>query len=114
MSWTEAYTNTATIGSTEYSLTNNSTTIATRTTKGTYQVAVDFSALAAGDQYELRILEAVRSGGTQRRIMSATIAGTSTEAYITPSIMLGNGWDITVRKIAGTDRSIQWSVRAYQ
>ena len=114
MAWTEAYTNTATIGTTEYSLTNNSTTIATVTTKGTYQVAVDFSALAAGDQYELRVLEAVRAGGTQRSLMSATITGSTSEAYITPALMLGNGWDITITKIAGTDRSIPWSVRAYQ
>lgn len=111
--WTEAYANSATIGATQYSLTNNSTTIASQTTKGTYQVFLDTSTLVGGDQFEIRILEKCRSTSTQRRAMSAVLTGGMTDSWQSPALMLGNGWDVTVQKLAGTDRAIEWSIRAY-
>lgn len=113
MSWTEAFTNTATIGTTPHSLTNNSTVIAARTDKGTYQVVIDLAALASGDQFELRVLEKARTTSDQRRLLSSFISGGGSEILMTPPLMLGNGWDITLTKLAGTDRSIDWSIRAY-
>lgn len=114
MAWTEAYSDSATIGTTEYSITNDSTTIAAQTAKGTYQIVLDVSALASADQFEIRILEKARASGTQRRLMSAVLSGASSELWMSPAVMLGNGWDVTLKKLAGTDRAIEWSVRAYQ
>ena len=57
MAITQAYTGTATIGTTEYSLVNNSTTLANSTDVGVYQVFIDLSNLASGDEYEIRIKE---------------------------------------------------------
>lgn len=111
--WTEAYANSATVGATEYSLTNNSTTIAARTDKATYQVFLDTSTLVGGDQYQIRILEKCRSSSTQRRVMSAILTGGMADSWQSPALMLGNGWDVTVQKLTGTDRAIEWSIRAY-
>lgn len=111
--WTESFIGTATIGTTEYSLPNASTTLTPRTEKATFQAILDTSAVVAGDQFEIRILEKARAAGTQRRLMSAILTGGTTDLWISPAMMLGNGWDITVQKLAGTDRLIEWSIRAY-
>jgi hypothetical protein len=111
--WTEAYANSATIGTAQYSLTNNSTTIASQTTKGTYQIVLDLAAVATADQFEIRVLEKARTSGTQRRAMSAIITGGMTDLWFSPALMLGNGWDVTVQRLDGTDRAIEWSIRAY-
>jgi len=106
----ELFTNTATIGTTEYSLPNNSTTLTPRTEDGMYQALIDLNAMAAGDQYEIKIYEKITSGGTQRAVFSATVTGVQSP-FIIPALMLLHGWDITMKKLAGTDRSISWSIR---
>jgi len=32
--------------------------------------------------------------------------------FVTPSLLLIHGWDMTLLKVAGTDRAIDWSIRA--
>jgi hypothetical protein len=107
----EPYTNSATIGATEYSLPNNSTTLAAITDDGLYSIFVDTGNMAAGDQYKFRIKEKVTSGGTQREIYAATLTGNMTDNWVPPSQILIHGWDVTVQKLAGTDRSFSWSIR---
>jgi len=111
MAISEAYTNSNTISSTEYSLPNNSTTPASITDDGVYQVFIDTGNMAAGDQYKIRVKEKVTSGGTQREIYAATLTGTMTDNWVSPSLILIHGWDVTVQKLAGTDRSFGWSIR---
>lgn len=111
--WTEPYTGSATIGTTAFSLPNNSTTPANITTKATYQVFLDTSAMVGGDQFEIRVLEKTRTSGTQRRVMSAILTGGMADSWQSPALMLGNGWDVTIQKLTGTDRAIEWSIRAY-
>jgi hypothetical protein len=31
--------------------------------------------------------------------------------FIIPSVILGEGWDVTVTRLAGSDRTIYWSIR---
>lgn len=104
-----------TIGATEYSFANGSTTLATKTDKGIYALTLDFNALVAADEFLVQLYEAARSsGGTKRIVDSWPIVGPqgkpnsiipSTEGYI-----LGNGWDWTIKKIAGTDRAIPFTL----
>lgn len=101
-----------TISTTEYSLTNDSTTIATQTTDGIYQAIIDFSNMVAGDEYTIKILEKVYAAGSQKTIWEASLSGTQPSPFVTPAIMLMHGWDITVTRTAGADRSISWSIRA--
>jgi hypothetical protein len=111
MAIAELYTNTATISTTPYSLCNNSTTPAAITTDGVYQVFIEFAAMTAAETYDVQILEKVTSGGTQRVIYEARLAGTQAGPYVSPSLILMHGWDVIVYKFAGTDRSISWSIR---
>ena len=105
------YEDSASISTTEYSLVNDSTTLAADTTDGVFQVFLDLSAMAAGDQYEIKIKEKVQSGGTQREIYAAIITGTMAATWVSPSLIFMHGWDVTITKLAGTDRTLGWSIR---
>lgn len=112
MAINEAYSNTATISTTEYSLPNNSTTLTPITADGVYQVFIDFFNMASGDEYLIKVYEKVTSGGTQRVIFTASLLGIqSPPVWVAPSMIFLHGWDVTVTRIAGTNRSISWSIR---
>jgi hypothetical protein len=112
MAIAELHTGTATISTTEYSLVTNSTTLGSSTSDGVFQVFVDFSALTATEEYMIMVKEKVTSAGTQRVVFSAIVAGVQgSPAWVSPSLIMLHGWDVTVDKIAGTDRSISWSIR---
>lgn len=104
--------NTVTISTTEYSLTNNSTTIASQTTDAVISIWIDVNNIAAGDQYEVALREQVTSSSTQRRIVLATLTGTQSDPFISSPYQVGNGWDVTMQKLTGTDRTFSWSIRA--
>ena len=111
MAISEAYsgTQTATIN-TEHVL-NTSTP---ETTDGIYQLFVDLNAMAAGDTLELRIKEKVISSGTIRTIFVATLVGAQgadSAAWVSPSMILLHGWDMTLKQTAGTGRAFPWSIR---
>ena len=109
------YEDSATISTSEYSLTNDSTSLAAQTTAAFIQVFLDVNALADGDVFTVRIYEKVQSGGTQRVIQSFQIAndqGTDNDIWVQPlPLYLKNGWDVSIIKVAGTDRAIGWSIR---
>lgn len=112
MAISEAFTGTATISSTEYSLVSNSTTLASNTDDGVYQVFVDLGNMAAGDEYEIAVKEKVIAANSQDIVFKANVVGAQgSPAWVTPSLIFMHGWDVTVKKIAGTDRSISWSIR---
>lgn len=112
MALTEAFADTGTtIGTSEYSLPNDSTSLTARTEDGCFQAFIDFANMAAGDQYRVRIYEKVYSAGTQRVIYECILTGTQQGPLVAPSLILMHGWDVTVKKLAGTDRSISWSIR---
>lgn len=100
-----------TISTTEYSLTNDSTSVASQTTDAVISIWIDFVNMAAGDEYEVALREQVYSGGTQRRIVLGNLIGAQAEPFVKSGVQVGHGWDVTVTKIAGTDRSISWTIR---
>jgi len=101
-----------TIGTTEWSLPADSAGPTAQTTDGVYQVWIDFANLAAGDQYRVRLYEKYDSSGTQRLVEGWTVTGAQSKPLMAmPSMILGEGWDVTVTKLAGTDRTIYWSIR---
>lgn len=111
MGITAPYEDSASIGGTEYSLPNDSTSLTPITVDGVYQAFIDFTDMAAGDQYQVKVYETIISGGSQELLYEATITGVQTQAFVIPSIILLHGWDVTVKKLAGTDRTIGWSIR---
>jgi hypothetical protein len=115
MAITEAHTGTETVGTTEWSLTTDTSydTGDARTTDGVFQVFIDFNALLVGDQYQIRLYEKVLSSSTQRIAEEWTVVGPlSSPIWVSPAFILLHGWDITLDKIAGTDRAIDWSIRS--
>lgn len=94
--------------STEHTL--NGTT--PETTDGIFQVFVDVANMVAGDILELRIKEKARTGDTQRQVLVATLAGAQSDPlWVSPSLILMNGWDVTLKQTAGTGRAFPWSIR---
>lgn len=108
----EAFSGTETIGGTEWSLTTDTSGPDVETDDGVYQVFLDLNALAAGDIFELRLYEKVLSGSTQRLVESKPFSGAQGAPNgMTYAFTVLHGWDLTLIKIAGTDRAIDWSIR---
>lgn len=111
MAITEAYTGSATISTNEYSLVNNSTSLASIASPGVYQIFVDTENMVSGDEYRIQIKDKVTSGGIQRTLYNAILEGNQSSPFVTPSLILYHGWDVTITQITGTSRVIDWSIR---
>lgn len=110
MAISEAYSGTASISTTEFSCPNNSTTLTPVTVDGVYQVFLDTSDMVEGDQLQIRIYEKCRSADTQRIIYEAVLTDTMAATWVTPSLILLHGWDLTLDALAGTI-TVNWSIR---
>ena len=113
MAISEAFAGSASISTTEYDLPSASTTLSSQTSDGIFQLFLDLNALAAGDEYQLRIYEKTRSTSTQRLVDETLLVGIQPEpVFVTPALVLLHGWTMTLKKLAGTDRTIEWSIRS--
>lgn len=113
MAISEPYSGTEAITSDEWSLTGDDTSIDTITTDGIYQFVLDLSALTVADTFEFKIYEKVRSADTQRVFYHAVFKGQhGSPIFVSPTFILLHGWDATLNKVAGTDRTITWSIRS--
>jgi hypothetical protein len=108
----ELFSGIETVGTTEHSMTTDTAGPDADTTNGAIQVYVDLSALDKGDQYVIAFYEKVRSGGTQRKVQEWVVANDAIPIWPSPTFMVKHGWDFTIRKLVGTDRSIEWSIRS--
>jgi hypothetical protein len=111
----EAYSGTKagqTTGDTEWSLTDDDTSVAERTTDGVYQTFIDVSDMIAGDQVRIKIYEKCRSADTQRVVYEAVLTGAqSAPLWVSPALVLLHGWDVTTEVLAGTI-TLYWSIRS--
>jgi hypothetical protein len=83
-----------------------------RTDEGMFSLWLDGVAnMVKGDEYKIRIYEKAASGGTVRLIFVATISDAQSEMFVTPPLLLGVGWDMTLQRISATSRAFDWSVR---
>jgi hypothetical protein len=107
----EAFAGSETVGTTQHSLTTDTAGPDADTTPGVFQPFLDLNALAAGDSFRFAAYEKCRTGDTQRLLYSAEFTGAqSSPLWAGPSLLLGVGWDMTLTKIAGTDRTINWRI----
>ncbi len=113
MAITEAYSGTATIGTTEFSAPNNANYSAGSaiTVDGVYQVFLDVSDMVANDQLQIRIYEKCRSADTQRVIYESILTGAQADIWVSPSLILLHGWDVTLDTLVGTSIVVNWSIR---
>lgn len=111
MAIVELYTGTEAISTTEWSLTTDTAGPDADTTDGIYQVFLDVSDMVAGDELQIRIYEKVRSGDTQRIVYQSTLVGVQAgPIWVSPSLILLHGWDVTLDAISGTI-TVNWSIR---
>jgi hypothetical protein len=111
MAITELYSGTEAISTTEWSLTTDTSGPDSDTTDGVFQTFLDVSDMVAGDELQIRVYEKCRSGDTQRIVYQDTLVGVQAEPiYVTPSLILMHGWDVTLDAIAGTI-TVLWSIR---
>jgi hypothetical protein len=98
---------TTTIG-TEHTLGTNPDT-----TAGVFQLVLDVSTLGLGDVLEVRVYEkATGAGDTQRGLLLGTLRDTqSDQLWVSPSLILLNGWRFSIKQAAGTSKTILWSIR---
>ena len=109
---TEEYTYNVSTSTTELSITGGTSTIQAQTTGGYRQLFVDAFTMAKGDEFEIALYEKVEgTGGSQRRSVLGRIAGVQSTLWVSPILPLLNGWDFAIKKIAGTDRTIEASIR---
>jgi hypothetical protein len=111
MAISEYVTGTETVSGTEWSMTTDTSGPDADTTDGVFMAVVDLNAMAAGDVFEFKCYEKARSGDTQRLIYSARFANVQACLFVSPPLILLHGWDMTLKKISGTDRAINWSIR---
>lgn len=100
-----------TVGATELSIVSGTTTLQNNTTAGVYQLVIDAANMAKGDQFIVKLYEKCKAAGTKRVFSAWSLLGVQSELFITPSFMLLNGWDMTITKLAGTDRAFDASIR---
>ena len=115
MAISEFVTGTKVVSTTEWSMSTGTAYATTnaQTTDGVYQAFIDLTTLGAGDVFEFKVYEKTTSSSTQRSVMSARFAGAQAMGvWVSPSLILINGWDMTLKKIAGTDHGIDWSIRS--
>lgn len=112
MALSEAFQNSGTITTSEFFLASNSTTKTDQTADGVYQLFLELNNLANGDEYRVRVYERISSGGTARIVEEWIIAhAQGSPNWASPSLLLLHGWEFSLQKVAGTDRSIAWSIR---
>lgn len=114
MAPSELYNLNASIGTTEYSVPNaaNYSSGSALTSDYMIQCTFDVAAMVAGDQFQFTIYEKVISGGTQRIKDQAVLTGAQGIPTLTfPAYIMLHGWDVTIKKLAGTDRTIPASIR---
>lgn len=101
-----------TVGASELSIVSGTTSLQTITDDGIYQLWIDAGVMAKGDEFRIRLYKKVEAtGGTKKVFFEATLVGVQTEIFCTPSFVLMHGWDMTIQKIAGTDRAFDASIR---
>lgn len=106
------FTGTESVGTTEHSMTTDTSGPDTDTTVGMFQAFIDLNALASGDIFEFKVYEKARAADTQRVCYYARFANAQGQPiWVSPALILGAGWDMTLKKLSGTDRTITWSIR---
>ena len=102
----------ATIGTTERSLPANTTSGVPTSQADTCQVQLwlKVNSMAAGDEFLVQLYEKTLSAGSQV-IWSSWRLVHPVDKLILPAFIVHVAWDLTIKKITGTDRAVEWSLR---
>jgi hypothetical protein len=102
------------VSTTELSCTGGTSTIQDRTDAGVVALMLDCSNIAAGDEFEVKFYERTQaSGDTRREVWRSSLTTSTGPAFMTPLFPVIHGWDFTIIRIAGSNRTFDISVRGY-
>ena len=111
MAISEAFAGSEAVGTAEHSCTTDTAGPDVETSDGVFQVFLDVSDMIAGDQLQIRIYEKVGSASTQRIVYESILSGAQAQPiWVSPSLVLLHGWDVTLDALAGTI-TVDWSIR---
>ena len=113
MAFTALYESSVSVSTTELSLVSGTSSFQSITTDGVFQVFLDLNAVTGTDVFEFKVKEKVQAAGTQRVFQHITFSGSqgSEPHWFSPTYVLLHGWDVTLKRLAGSDRTIAWSIR---
>lgn len=112
MAVTEFATFTATVSTTELSIISGTSSLQENTTDGVFQCFLDVSAMLIADVFRFRVYEKARGADTKRVVWESILSHVQIEpVFVTPPLILMNGWDMTIIRVAGTDRTITGTIR---
>jgi hypothetical protein len=101
----------ATISTTEYFLASDSTTATYQTADLGLEVWLDLSNLALNDDFRVRVYEKVNNG-TARTVYDTTFSDAQDPPIKRIEVgLVGEGWEVSIQRTGGSDRSIAWSLR---
>ena len=111
MAISEAFAGSEAVSTTEWSCTTDTAGPDVETTDGVYQVFLDLSDMVTGDELQIRVYEKVQAADTQRIVYQSNLVGPQSPAiWVSPTLILLHGWDVTLDAIAGTI-TVTWSIR---
>lgn len=111
MAISEAFAGSEAVGTTEWSCTTDTAGPDVETSDGIFQVFLDLSDMVQGDELQIRVYEKVQSADTQRIVYQSNLVGPqSPPIWVSPTLILLHGWDVTLDAIAGTI-TVSWSIR---
>jgi len=113
MAITEAFASSQAVDTTEWSCCTDTSydTGDLQTADGVYQVFLDVSDMTAGDILQIRVYEKVQAAGTARTVFESVLKNAQAEPiWVSPSLILLHGWDVTLDALAGTI-TVEWSIR---
>lgn len=99
------------VSTTELGIVSGTSSLAADTTAGVYQLWLDASAMQKLDQYRVRVYEKVLAAGTQRKAFELVLANVQSELLVLPTLVLHRGWEISLQRIAGSDRTFDVAIR---
>jgi len=68
--------------------------------------------MVKGDEFRIRIYEKVEgTGGVKKVVCQFTLQGVQSEVFVSPSLVLMNGWDMSLQKVSGADGAFDASIR---
>lgn len=86
-------------------------TLATDTTGKVYVLCADLSAMANGDEMELRLKTKILTGGTSREVYYAAFRNAQAQPQVySPPVPADIEIVATLKKVAGTNRAIPWKL----
>lgn len=98
----------ASITTTEYFLASDSTTKTSQTDDAMVQLWCGDTNIAASDVFEIKIYEKINAVEFSRVLGYLTV---DEKQFTSPAFFLGDGWEFSLKKITGTNRTINWSLR---